>query len=184
MDVIEAIHSRRAIRSFDPRPVERHLIEEIIWDAAQAPPPFSGQVPWVFTVLEGVERIADYGQRAKVHAAREHAGEASPAWTQRSDFLVFWDAPAVVIISGQREDCCRAGQNLMLSAHARGLGTCWVGAPMAWLREAAVKAELGLPADLEPIAALCLGYPGSNPPAPPRERPPIIWSDDRPTGSA
>jgi nitroreductase len=175
MDVIEAIHSRRAIRSFDRRPVERRLVEEIIWDAAQAPPPFSGQVPWVFNVLEGIELIAGYGQRAKDYA-REHAGEP---WTERLDFQVFWGAPAVVIISGRTEDCCRAGQNLMLSAHARGLGTCWVGSPMTWLRDAAVKAELGLPTDLEPVAALCLGYPKSTPPAPPRERPPILWSNDR-----
>ena len=184
MDVIEAIHSRRAIRSFHSRPVERRLVEEIIWDAAQAPPPFSGQVPWVFNVLEGVESIAGYGQRAKAHAARDHAGEPGWSWTERLDFDVFWGAPAVVIISGQTEDCCRAGQNLMLSAHARGLGTCWVGSPMTWLREAEVKAELGLPADLEPVAALCLGYPRSIPPARPRERPPILWGQDRSTRSA
>ncbi len=175
MDVIEAIHGRRSIRAFDPRPVERHLVEEIIWDAAQAPPPFSGQVPWVFTVLEGIEPIAGYGQRAKAYA-RERAGEP---WTKRSDFQVFWGAPAVVIISGRTEDCCRAGQNLMLSAHARKLGTCWVGSAMTWLRGAAVKAELGLPTDLEPVAAICLGYPKSIPPAPPRERPPILWGNDR-----
>ncbi len=183
MDVIEAIHNRRSIRAFDPRPVERHLVEEIIWDAAQAPPPFSGQVPWVFTVLEGTELIAGYGQRAKDHA-REHAGEPGWAWAERLDFQVFWGAPAVVIISGRTEDCCRAGQNLMLSAYARGLGTCWVGAPMTWLRKAGVKAELGLPADLEPVAALCLGYPRSTPPAPSRERPPILWSNDRSKASA
>jgi nitroreductase len=184
MDVIEAIHSRRSIRAFDPRPVERHLVEEIIWDAAQAPPPFSGQVPWVFNVLEGIERIDGYGQRAKAHAARVHAGEPGSSWTERVDFQVFWGAPAVVIISGRTEDCCRAGQNLMLSAHARGLGTCWVGSAMTWLRDAGVKAELGLPADLEPVAALCLGYPRLIPPAPPRERPPILWSNARPKASA
>jgi nitroreductase len=184
MDAIDAIHSRRAIRAFEPRPVERHLIEEIIWDAAQAPPPFSGQVPWAFTVLEGVETIAGYGQRAKAHAAKEHAGEPRPAWTERVDFQVFWGAPAVVIISGSTEDCCRAGQNLMLSAHARGLGTCWVGSPIAWLRKAGVKAELGLPAQLEPVATLCLGYPKSVPPAPQRNRPTILWSNDRSTASA
>lgn len=184
MDVIDAIHSRRAIRAFDLRTVERQLIEEIIWDAAQAPPPFSGQVPWVFTVLEGVETIAGYGQRAKAHAAKELAGEPGSAWTERADFQVFWGAPAVVIISGRTEDCCRAGQNLMLSAHARGLGTCWVGSPMTWLRKAGVKAELGLPAELEPVATLCLGYPKSIPPAPPRERPAILWSNDRSKASA
>lgn len=184
MDVIEAIHGRRSIRSYDPRPVARRLTADIVWDAAQAPPPFAGQTPWSFNVLEGAEAIAGLGARAKAYAAQAHPGEADWAWAERPDFQVFWGAPAVVIISGRREDCCRAGQNLMLSAYARGLGTCWVGAPMAWLKEAGVKAELDLPADLEPVAALCLGYPTSIPPAPARECPPILWSNDRPKASA
>jgi nitroreductase len=176
MDVIEAIHSRRSIRSYEPTPVARVLIEALVWDAAQAPPPFAGQSPWTFTVLEGAERIAAFGVRAKGHAARAHPGEADWAWAARPEFDVFWGAPAVVIISGRREDCCRAGQNLMLSAHARGLGTCWVGSPMAWLNQSEVKSELGLPADLEPISVLCVGYAKAVPAAPPRARPAITWS--------
>jgi Nitroreductase family len=51
MDVIEAIHSRRSVRVYSAQPVERELIEDLIWDAAQAPPPFAGQVPWTFNVI-------------------------------------------------------------------------------------------------------------------------------------
>ena len=43
MDVIEAIHSRRSIRAYTDEPVERAVIEDLIWDAAQAPPPFSAE---------------------------------------------------------------------------------------------------------------------------------------------
>ena len=64
-------------------------------------------------------------------------------WLDRPGFKIFWDAPVVIIISGPVGDCCRAGQNLMLSAHARGLGTCWVGSPMLWLSTPEVRAELG-----------------------------------------
>jgi nitroreductase family protein len=47
MDAIEAMHGRRSIRSYRPTPVERSVIEEILWDAAQAPsPPVSGAGPW------------------------------------------------------------------------------------------------------------------------------------------
>lgn len=90
-------------------------------------------------------------------------------------FQVFWGAPAVVIISGPVGDCCRAGQNLMLSAHARGLGTCWVGSPMLWVRTASAKARLRIPAELTPACTFCLGYPAAIPEAPPRERPTITW---------
>ena len=43
MNVIEAIRTRRSIRAYQPRPVERPVIEQIILDAAQAPPPARGR---------------------------------------------------------------------------------------------------------------------------------------------
>ena len=177
MEVIEAIHSRRSIRSYDRRPVVRELIESVIWDAAQAPPPFSGEVPWTFNVVQGIERIAALGATAMAFARAHHrAGEPGTSWIERPGFKIFWDAPALVVISGRVEDCCRAGQNVMLSAHARGLGTCWVGSPMLWLRTDQAKADLAIPPDLTPVAALCLGYPAAIPQTPPRQRPPIIWT--------
>jgi nitroreductase len=176
MDAIEAIRTRRSIRSYKTTPVGRDLVESTILDAACAPPPFSGQVPWTFNVVEGVDRIAAYGERAKRYAQEHRPDEPGWDWTDRTDFKVFWDAPALVIISGRAEDCCRAGQNLMLSAHARGLGTCWVGSPMLWLRTAEAKAELGIPESLTPVSALCLGYSDSVPVAPPPARPTIVWA--------
>jgi len=175
MDAIEAIHTRRSIRSYASRPVERHLIESVILDAAQAPPPLSGQVPWTFNVVQGIERIAAYGARAKKYAKDHHPQEPGWDWVDRPEFKIFWDAPVLIAISGRVEDCCRAGQNLMLSAHARGLGTCWVGSAMLWLKTSDAKAELGIPEGLAPASALCLGYAASFPTAAPRNRPKIVW---------
>lgn len=177
MDVIEAIHQRRSIRSFQPRAVERSLIEAVIADAAQAPPPTRDQVPWTFNVVEGVERIAAFGQEAMDYATANRPGGPGWGWLDRPGFKVFWDAPALVIISGPTEDCCRAGQNLMLSAHARGLGTCWVGSPMLWLASATAKATLRIPADVTPVAAICVGYAAEVPSAHPRGLPTVIWQD-------
>jgi nitroreductase len=171
MDVIAAMHGRRSVRSYDPRPVPRELIESVIVDAAQAPPPFRGQVPWTFNVIEGVERIAAYGMRAMAYA-RQHSRDD---WVERPGFKIFWDAPVVIIISGPVGDCSRAGQNLMLSAHARGLGTCWVGSPMLWLGSSEVRAELNIPPDLPPVAVFCLGYPASIPDPVIHGKPPIVW---------
>ena len=63
----------------------------------------------------------------------------------------------------------------MLSAHARGLGTCWVGSPMMWLRDPATRASLGIPTDYTPHAALTLGYPSGSSSGKPREMPDVIW---------
>jgi nitroreductase len=175
MDVIDAIHSRRSIRAYTTQPVDRGLIEDLIWDAAQAPPPYAGQIPWTFNVIQGTARIAAYGERA-IQYARDHRPEgATGTWRDREDFKVFWDAPVVVIISGPVEDCCRAGQVLLLAAHARGLGACWVGAPMEWLQTPGAKAEIGIPEDMSPVSVICLGYSASTPADQKRGGPTIIW---------
>ena len=178
MDVIAAIHGRRSVRSYDTKPVARDLIESIILDAAQAPPPFRDQNPLAFNVVQGVARIAAYGKRVMDYT-REHRPDGPGwDWLDRPGFKIFWDAPVVVIISGPVGDCNRAGQNLMLSAHARGLGTCWVGSPMLWLSAPEVRTELRIPSALTPVAVLCLGYPAAIPEAVIRERPPITWSNE------
>ena len=184
MNVIEAIHGRRSIRAYQRQAVERAVIEELIWAAAQAPtPPPSGDMPWVFCVIEGRERLADYGTRAKQYAREHQPAEQHWAWSERPDFKVFWDAPAVVIVCARHGnpetpfDCCRAGQNLILATHARGLGSCWVGAPMPWLRSPGVAEELGLPASFDPAVAVILGHPDERPAGNPRPRPPITWCE-------
>lgn len=176
MDVIEAIHSRRSIRAYTDQPVGRDLIRDLLWDAVQAPPPFAGQAPWTFNVIEGADRIAGFGLRAKQYARDHRPAGGGWAWTERLDFAVFWNAPVVVIISGPVEDSCRAGQLLVLSAHARGLGSCWVGAPMLWLRTPEAKAAVGIPSDLTPVSAICIGHPAEAPTASARAQPVIIWA--------
>ena len=184
MEVIEAIHGRRSIRAYRTEPVERMLIEDLVWAAVQAPtPPVSGEAPWAFCVIEGVDRLAAYGARAKQYALDHQPAGRRWTWPDRPDFKVFWDAPALILICGQRGndeaafDCCRAGQNLMLAAHARGLGSCWVGAPLPWLTSPGIAKELGVPSGFDPIVALVLGYPGELPAGNPRVRPVINWRD-------
>jgi len=182
MNVIEAIHGRRSVRAYRVEPLARTLIDDLIWAAAQAPtPPISGDHAWAFCVIEGRDRVAAYGLRAKQYA-REHQPADRPwTWTERPGFEVFWGAPAVVVICAARGnpeapfDCCRAGQNLVLAAHARGLGSCWVGAPMPWLNSAGVAEELGLPSGFEPSVAVILGHPGEQPVGEPRARPTVTW---------
>ncbi|WP_176730361.1 nitroreductase family protein [Devosia insulae] len=183
MDTIAAIYGRRSIRDYEPRLVPRPVVAAILHDAAQAPtPPPSGAAPFVFVVIEGIERIAAYGDAALAFARAHRKPDRANDWVDKPGFLVFFNAPAVVIICGfddgygqALQDCNRAGQNLMLSAHARGLGTCWVGSPMLWLRDPATRAKLGIPANYTPHAALTLGYPSGTPSGIPRQEPEIIW---------
>ena len=69
METIEAIHGRRLIRDYQPRTVQRELINLVLLDAAQAPtPPVSGDQPFVFVVIEGLERVAECGALALRYA--------------------------------------------------------------------------------------------------------------------
>lgn len=182
MDTIEAIHGRRSVRAYQARGVARPVIEAIVLDAAQAPStPVSGAEPWVFHIIEGAARIADYGARAKQFARDNRPSVEGYGWADRPEFSVFFDAPVVIVICGAKSnsealaECCRAGQNLILSAYTRGLSTCWVGSPLLWLRDAATKAELGIAPVLEPHAVFTLGYANGAPTGKPRARPTIVW---------
>jgi nitroreductase len=96
VDTIEAIHTRRTIRVFRPEPVARALLEQVLWAAVQAPtPPVSGaSATWRLCVIEGAERLAAYGGRAKQHAFEHQPPGQRRGRTERPDFKVFWNAPA------------------------------------------------------------------------------------------
>lgn len=182
MNVIEAIHGRRSIRAYRPEALERAVVEDLLWAAAQAPtPPASGDTPWAFCVIEGRERLAAYGERALAYAREHQPADGSWVWCRRPDFSVFWDAPALALLCARSAhpetpfDCCRAGQNLLLAAHARGLGACWVGAPLPWLRSPGIAQEIGLPEGFDPVVAIVLGHPDERPAGRPRPRPAIAW---------
>ena len=183
MDAIDAIRTRRSIRHYLDRSVERPLIEAVIADAAHAPwTPISVPEPWVFTVIEGAERIEELGARALDHARRNRPQREGYGWLDDPNFSVFHGGPVVVIVSGKRdnplalEECTRAAQVLTIAAVARGLGSCWVGSPNLWLGDAGVQQEIGIPAGFEPYAAIVLGYAAAVPPAPRMFEPRINWA--------
>jgi nitroreductase len=76
----------------------------------------------------------------------------------------FYDAPSVVLITMHADmppvrymDIGMAAQNLMLSAHARGLGTCAIALTLMYAD--AVKAALNLPEETLPALFIAVGYP-------------------------
>jgi nitroreductase len=183
MDTIEAIRGRRTVRDYDSRRPARELIEDILWDAAQAPvPPASGHEPFVFIVVEGADQVASFGETALRHAKAHRPPGPGYDWVEKPGFTVFFNAPAIVVICGAvggaaegLADCARAGQNLMLAAHARGLATCWVGSAMLWIESAEARAELAIPESHAPFAVFTLGYARGEPKGKPRQRPKVIW---------
>lgn len=188
MEIIDAIHDRRAVRDYLPDPVDDQTIQRLI-DAAIWAPSAMNRQPWGFLVI----RDRDALDRASTEAKRlllEHMPESSPLTRYRSmltdpTFRLFYNAPALIVIYttiddpvpglASAEDCCLAAQNLMLSAHAFGLGTCWIGFARAWLADPAVKASLGVPFTWSPVAPMIVGTPRFRPEPSERGDPTVVW---------
>jgi nitroreductase len=183
MDVLQAIYERRAIRQFKPEAPSAQLIAEIIGDAVQAPNSINRQA-WSFVVIQGRDRLAAYSQQAKVTAlaALPKSGTSElRGFLQAADFDIFYDAPALVVVCATLDDpmvlqdCCLAAQTLMLAAHAKGLGTCWIGFAEGWLNAQETKQTLGIPFSHVAVAPIIIGYPREVPTPPGRRAPAITW---------
>lgn len=183
MDVMEALRTRRAVREYIGAPVDRGVLEDLIEAATLAPSAMNRQ-PWAFVVLEGAARLHALSAEVK-HYAMEHLPPGSPLGVGLNDTHddIFHGAFALVIVcatdkdSQSVEDCCLAGEALMLAAHANRLGACWIGLSRAWLNEASVKAMLGIPADLTPVAPIVIGHRRSLPEPTVRRSARIVWCE-------
>jgi nitroreductase len=188
MDAMEAIYGRRATRAFTAAPISREDIGKAIAAAVQAPSAMNAQ-PWAFAVVTGRAALKRCADSAKAHllATMEPGTPLAKYRDMLADaaFDIFYGAPALVVVCAKpeglhaAEDCCLAAQNLMLAAHASGIGTCWVGFARPWLELEETKKEIGIPAAYAPVAPIILGHPGERPEPPPRKAPEIHWHGGR-----
>jgi len=155
MDVLEAIKQRRSIRQFMEQAIERKLLEQIL-DAARWAPTAGNQQKWRFIVVtdrmvkEMVRKVSP-GIFATPAAFIVICAEAAP---DASD----WDEWTYLA------DCSIAAQDIMLAAHALGLGTCIA---LSYARSA-VQEILDIPDQVKPELIVTLGYPAEDPAPPPR----------------
>lgn len=190
MELIDAIHHRRAVHDFSSRPVAAEQIRELLKAAAQAPSTLNQQ-PWAFAVYHGRKRLAEYSDRIKAHLEATLDPDFGPK-TQADlyadpRFNIFYNASTLLVICATpgwlhpAEDCCLAAQNLMLAAHDMGLGTCPIWFARSWLNRPEIKSELDIPPTCTPVFPLILGYPAHAPPAVPRNEPEVVawkWDQD------
>lgn len=143
MDAIEALKTRRSIRVYEEKPVPRQIIEEII-DAARLAPTSNNVQPWEFIV------VTDGGMRRKIADLTDYG-----------KFIAQAGACVVVFAKGVKrymEDGSAATENILLAAHALGLGACWVaGHKKAYAEQ--VSDLLGVPEELKLVALVSVGYP-------------------------
>jgi F420 biosynthesis protein FbiB-like protein len=188
--------SRRSIRRYKPDAVPAETLERILTAARWAPSAHNRQ-PWRFAILSPFawkDRLARaMGDRLR----RDRTADGDPAEAIEQDvarsYARIIGAPVVIVVALDMSDMDRyrddrqraehtmavqstamATQNLLLAAHAEGLGACWMCAPL-FCPDVVVEA-LSLPKSWEPQAIVTLGTPaGPGKPAMRRPLDEISW---------
>jgi nitroreductase len=159
METLEAIFTRRSVREYSPEAVPDALVHELLAAAMQAPSA-GNQQSWQFVIVTEREQLnalaagLRYGQSLNTAPL----GIAVCADLRLTKFSDAWWI----------QDCSAATQNLLLAAHARGLGGVWLGIYPVAERVADVQKVLGLPEQVIPLSIVSLGYPVSRPEPPAR----------------
>ena len=190
MNLYKAIKGRRSVRRFKKTPVEKALIEDIFETALWAPSGMNRQ-NWRFFVLAGerkkelVSISSTSFQYLEPQLQELFAEKPKIVEATRMFFNKLGEAPIVVCAyfePANMEDVtsyqnvAAAIQNLLLVAHAKGLGTCWMTGPV-WVAE---KISRFLEVENMTLVALIpMGYPDESPAIEETDGPVAYWFDDR-----
>ncbi len=172
VDALHAIYERRAVREYTGVKPSRDLLKRLVDAAGQAPSAMDLQ-PWSFVVVQDaatLKRLSDHAK--KLSLARMPSGSGLSLYRRELEDPktdIFHGAGTLVAIVAKPgpwpgvEDCCLAGQNFMLAAHALGLGTCPIGYARDALNEPSFKRELGIPNDHAVAMAIVVGHKKDQP---------------------
>ncbi len=149
MDTINAIATRRSIRKFQDRPVSEELVQQLLISAMQAPSA-RNQQPWQFVVID------DRRLLAKMAELMPNAAMAAAA-------------PLAILIAGDLSleksegywvvDCAAAAENVLLAAHALGLGAVWCGIYPRPQRMDQMRQVVDLPENITAHSLIVIGHP-------------------------
>lgn len=159
MEAYECIITRRSIRKFDPsKPVPPEMVEKLL-RAAMMAPSAGNQQPWEFIVL------TDRALLDEMPNLHPYCG-------------MIREAALAVIVCGNKDrakmpdycpvDCSAATTNLLLAAHALGLGAVWAGVYPRPERIEPIRKRFNLPENIVPIALVPIGWPAEKPAQPDR----------------
>ena len=154
MDVIQTILSRRSIRKYTSQPVPQELIDELL-KAAMSAPSAGNEQPWHFVVIRDRKVLNEI---PKSHPYSKMLKEASAA------ILVCGDLEEERHKGFWIQDCSAATQNILIAAHAKGLGAVWLGVYPREERIDGLRKLLGIPEHVMPLSLISIGYPAEQKP--------------------
>ena len=184
MELTDAIMARRSVRRYQDKAVPRELLEELLTVACWAPSAENTQ-PWYFVALtrpEELQKMTDTMEQVS-ESLRPFLEKRFPRHPrivgETTGFLRRLGGAPVCILAFLQEEyefardsmvesVAAAIQNLLLAAHEKGLGACWVNAATELGYGDALRQQFA-PDKGELVSIVTLGYPERNGRAPARK---------------
>ena len=172
MDALENMMTRKSVKKYKADPVPKELIDKIIDAGLQAPSGLNKQAPIILAVTN--KEIRD--KLSADNMKRDPFHRADP----------FYGAPVVLVVLADKSahtylyDGSLVMENMLLAAHALGLGACWIHRAretfelpkwQAWLK------ELGIEGEYEGIGNCVVGYADMEPQEKPRKENRVYYVD-------
>lgn len=154
--VLDNIATRTSVRDYEARPVEKEKVEKML-RAAMAAPTAMNKQPWHFVVVDQ-RNVLDALAGANPYAKMLKKAPLAIVVCGNTDKMIegggrdFWI-----------QDASAATENLLLAAHAMGLGAVWTGAYPSEERCISICKVLSLSDNLIPLNMIVVGYPAEQP---------------------
>jgi nitroreductase len=175
-ETVKSIMERRSVRKYKQRQITDQELECILNCGFNAPSARNTQ-NWHFTVIQKPDLISWMNDKIKENIPPQAAVFYKEWQGGREDFSIFYDAPTLVLISGEADDtytdsnCGYATQNMCLAAQSLGVASIVIG--MAHFLFVTPEAdayakEFGVPDGYRPLYVVCFGYADMLPELPER----------------
>jgi nitroreductase len=148
---MEVFFGRRSIRKYKKEKLSQETLEALLKAAMSAPSACAAD-PWRFVVVREASQLKALAERLP---AGKMIATAPVGIVVCGDINVAHDRQLSYMI----QDCSAAIENLLLAAHALGLGACWLGVHPRQERMAHIATVLALPEGVIPVCCIALGYP-------------------------
>ena len=162
MDLFDAIHARRTIRTFNGKKIPRGDLEKMV-DAGRLAPSATNRQMWEFIVITKKKVLDDILHH--FHAGRKYKTHEDGKFDGTSAIIA-------VIVDGSneywREDGAAATENILLAAKGLGWGSCWIEGQMR-PHEEHFKELLAVPEEKRILLMIALGEPVKWSPPPPKK---------------
>jgi nitroreductase len=148
-NLINFLRTRRSIREYEEKKIPKEIIMEILKTAMYAPSAHNKQ-PWEFFVVEERKILNEISNN---HPYAKMLKKAPAA------VVVLADTKKQPDEGYFAQDCSAATMNILLSAWAYGIGSCWIGVFPKEERIELIKEILKVPERYVPFSIVSLGYP-------------------------